>query len=180
MYWRGATRNGAVARPGGRVCGVAVYLLLPSFAKSGWLPMAFVESGVFGIELLMPERSSALAMSNATRTPCSGACLPTSALCGGLAVAATDCGGGRTGQRVCRHFSSVSRAVQRASGATRRRSTIWSAAGTLSWAEQVRVNFSAYARSQGVEQIEDLQGRRRSGHFAETQARRRDRQCRRG
>ena len=56
MYWRGATRPGAIA---GLTAGFAVWLytlLLPSFAKSGWLPMDFVESGIFGIEWLMPEK----------------------------------------------------------------------------------------------------------------------------
>ncbi len=56
MYWRGATRRGAIA---GLAAGFVVWsytLMLPSFAKSGWLPMSFVESGLFGIEWLMPER----------------------------------------------------------------------------------------------------------------------------
>ena len=52
LYWRGGTREGAAA---GLVAGFTVWLytlLLPSFAKSGWLPTAFEESGIFGIELL--------------------------------------------------------------------------------------------------------------------------------
>lgn len=55
MYWRGATRDGALA---GLSCGFAVWLytlLLPSFAKSGWLPADFLHTGLFGIEDLRPQ-----------------------------------------------------------------------------------------------------------------------------
>ncbi len=54
MYWRGASRRGALA---GISAGFLVWtytLLLPSFARSGWLPEGFVEAGPFGIELLRP------------------------------------------------------------------------------------------------------------------------------
>ncbi|NMG03133.1 sensor histidine kinase [Azoarcus taiwanensis] len=55
MYWRGGTREGALA---GLLAGFGVWvytLMLPSFAKSGWLDPAFLEHGLFGIELLKPE-----------------------------------------------------------------------------------------------------------------------------
>jgi len=54
MYWRRGTRNGALA---GLTLGFMVWgytLLLPSFAKSGWLPISFVEQGALGITLLKP------------------------------------------------------------------------------------------------------------------------------
>jgi signal transduction histidine kinase len=54
MFWKGGTRAGAFA---GLLSGFAIWtytLLLPSFARSGWLPLDFVESGPFGIELLRP------------------------------------------------------------------------------------------------------------------------------
>ena len=54
LYWRGATRRGALA---GLASGFAVWLytlLLPSFAKSGWLPGSFVDDGPFGIALFRP------------------------------------------------------------------------------------------------------------------------------
>jgi Na+/proline symporter/nitrogen-specific signal transduction histidine kinase len=54
IYWKGATRAGALA---GLAAGFAVWLytlLLPSFAKSGWLPLGFLENGPFGIALLKP------------------------------------------------------------------------------------------------------------------------------
>ena len=54
LYWRGATRRGALA---GLASGFGVWLytlLLPSFAKSGWLPGRFHDDGPFGIALLKP------------------------------------------------------------------------------------------------------------------------------
>ncbi len=54
IYWKGATRAGALA---GLAAGFIVWLhtlLLPSFAKSGWLPIGFLQDGPFGIALLRP------------------------------------------------------------------------------------------------------------------------------
>ncbi len=54
MYWKGATRVGAIL---GLSLGFALWLytlLLPLFARSGWLPIDFVEGGPFGIALLRP------------------------------------------------------------------------------------------------------------------------------
>ena len=52
MYWKQGTRAGAVA---GLLGGFAVWLytlLLPSFAKSGWIDRGFVDQGLWGIEAL--------------------------------------------------------------------------------------------------------------------------------
>ncbi|NEX21516.1 histidine kinase [Thiorhodococcus mannitoliphagus] len=54
LYWRGGTREGALA---GLSAGFLVWiytLLLPSFAKSGWLPTAFMEAGPGGLDFLAP------------------------------------------------------------------------------------------------------------------------------
>jgi hypothetical protein len=54
IFWKGATRWGALA---GLSAGFGVWiytLLLPSFAKSGWLPDGFLRDGPFGIGLLRP------------------------------------------------------------------------------------------------------------------------------
>jgi Na+/proline symporter/nitrogen-specific signal transduction histidine kinase len=54
IFWKGATRRGALA---GLSAGFAVWfytLLLPAFARSEWLPIGFLEHGPLGIELLKP------------------------------------------------------------------------------------------------------------------------------
>jgi Na+/proline symporter/signal transduction histidine kinase len=56
IYWKGGTKNGAIA---GLLAGFAVWgytLLLPSFAKSGWLSLHFIEEGLFGAGLLKPQQ----------------------------------------------------------------------------------------------------------------------------
>jgi len=56
MYWKGGTRQGATA---GLVLGFVVWaytLMLPSLAKSGWMPGGFLQHGLFGLELLKPEQ----------------------------------------------------------------------------------------------------------------------------
>jgi len=55
LYWKQATRAGALA---GLLSGFAVWtytLLLPSFARSGWLPGEFIERGPWGLALLKPQ-----------------------------------------------------------------------------------------------------------------------------
>jgi len=54
VFWRGATRLGALAGLSGGFVIWAYTLLLPSFARSGWLPIDFVRDGPFGIALLRP------------------------------------------------------------------------------------------------------------------------------
>ncbi len=54
IFWKGGTRAGALA---GLSAGFLVWLytlLLPAFARSGWLPMSLLEQGPFGIGLLRP------------------------------------------------------------------------------------------------------------------------------
>lgn len=54
IFWKSATRRGALC---GLLAGFGVWfytLLLPAFARSGWLPQGLLEQGPFGIELLKP------------------------------------------------------------------------------------------------------------------------------
>ncbi len=56
MYWRGGTKLGAFA---GLIGGFAIWaytLMLPSVAKSGWIPSGFLEHGPWGIAFLAPEQ----------------------------------------------------------------------------------------------------------------------------
>ncbi|RYZ06554.1 MAG: histidine kinase, partial [Comamonadaceae bacterium] len=55
MYWKGGTRQGALAA---LVGGFALWtwtLMLPSIAKSGWMPDAFIAEGPWGVGWLRPE-----------------------------------------------------------------------------------------------------------------------------
>ncbi len=56
LYWKQGTKSGALA---GLVAGFTVWiytLLIPSFAKSGWLADDFLVDGLFGIALLRPQQ----------------------------------------------------------------------------------------------------------------------------
>ena len=56
MYWRGGTRQGALA---GLLLGFALWaytLMLPSIAKSGWLAADFLRDGPWGVHWLRPEQ----------------------------------------------------------------------------------------------------------------------------
>jgi len=54
IFWKGGTRRGALC---GLLAGFGVWgytLLLPAFARSGWLPIGLLEQGPWGVELLRP------------------------------------------------------------------------------------------------------------------------------
>jgi len=54
IYWKGATRTGALA---GLSSGFLIWgytLMLPALAKSGWLPISLVEEGLWGLTFLKP------------------------------------------------------------------------------------------------------------------------------
>lgn len=55
MYWKAATRTGALVGLGAGFAMWLYTLLLPSFAKSGWIATSFLTDGPFGLELLRPE-----------------------------------------------------------------------------------------------------------------------------
>ena len=54
IYWKGATTIGALAGLTGGFLVWIYTLLLPSFARSGWIAESFVEGGPFGLALLKP------------------------------------------------------------------------------------------------------------------------------
>ncbi|MBL8312722.1 MAG: histidine kinase [Rubrivivax sp.] len=55
MFWKGGTRDGALAGLAAGALLWAYTLLLPSIAKSGWLDAAFLQQGLFGLTWLRPE-----------------------------------------------------------------------------------------------------------------------------
>ncbi len=54
IFWKGAGRTGAAAGLGGGFLMWAYTLLVPSFARSGWIPASFINDGPFGITMLKP------------------------------------------------------------------------------------------------------------------------------
>jgi hypothetical protein len=54
LYWKGATKAGALAALLGGFVMWAYTLLLPSFSRSGWILPGFAEQGPWGIALLKP------------------------------------------------------------------------------------------------------------------------------
>ncbi len=56
LYWRGATRPGALAGLGAGFLVWCYTLLVPSFVRSGWVPESVITAGPFGIEWLRPEQ----------------------------------------------------------------------------------------------------------------------------
>ena len=54
IYWKGGSRAGAVAGLSAGFIVWAYTLLIPSFARSGWLPATFLDDGPLGIALLKP------------------------------------------------------------------------------------------------------------------------------
>ena len=62
IFWKDASRRAAIS---GLLAGFLIWfytLLLPSFARSGWLPVSFLEHGPFGIDLLRPYQLFGLTM----------------------------------------------------------------------------------------------------------------------
>ena len=55
MYWKGGTRDGALAGLAAGALLWAYTLMLPSIAKSGWMDPGFVQQGPWGLALLRPE-----------------------------------------------------------------------------------------------------------------------------
>ena len=56
MYWKAGTARGVLAGLGAGFTLWAYTLMLPSIAKSGWIPGHFVEHGLFGWSWLKPEQ----------------------------------------------------------------------------------------------------------------------------
>ena len=56
IFWKGASRIGALAGLSAGFLVWAYTLLLPSFARSGWLSERFLTEGPWGIALLMPQQ----------------------------------------------------------------------------------------------------------------------------
>jgi len=54
IYWKGATKAGAIAGLTGGFLTWIYTLLLPSFARSGWIAQSFIENGPLGLAAFKP------------------------------------------------------------------------------------------------------------------------------
>jgi Na+/proline symporter/nitrogen-specific signal transduction histidine kinase len=171
IYWKGATRNGAIA---GLAAGFAVWgytLMLPSLAKSGWLPDGFLEHGLFGVELLRPQQLFGLTGFDEIPHSLFWSMLANVAAYVGVSLA------GRTGVAeasqaalfvdVFRHTQGLERSrLWRGSASVR---DLLPLLGRFLGPERAREAFLAYARRRGLESVEELRADADLVHFAETQ-----------
>jgi len=169
MYWKGGTRNGALA---GLTAGFAVWLytlLLPAFAKSGWLGEAIVAAGPFGIEWLKPTRLFGLAVLD----PVTHAMIWSMIANIGAYVAVSLTGRQSVAER---HQARLFVDVFRETG---KRGTAWRATASADalqsllarflGAERAADLFRGYARARGVRSASELRGDPDLLAFAELQ-----------
>ena len=171
LYWRGATRAGAVA---GLLGGFAVWtytLLLPSFARSGWLPASFLTAGPLGLDLLRPHQLFGLAGLDDISHGVFWSMLANACLFVGVSMIGRPSHAESTQATL---FVDVFRHTQ---GTERTRLLRGSASvgellplvGRFLGPERAREAFAAFARRRGVASPEALPADAGLVHFAETQ-----------
>jgi Na+/proline symporter/signal transduction histidine kinase len=171
MYWKGGTRAGAIA---GLAAGFAVWaytLMLPSFAKSGWLPAGFLRDGLFGAALLRPQELFGLTGLDEISHGLFWSMLANVGMYVGVSLAGRP-GVAETSQAAL--FVDVFRHTQGPHP-----SRIWRGSasvdellpliGRFLGPERAREAFLAYAGRRGVGSIEALRADADLVHFAETQ-----------
>jgi Na+/proline symporter/nitrogen-specific signal transduction histidine kinase len=171
IYWKRATRAGAVA---GLSAGFAVWaytLLVPSFAKSGWLPTEFLTEGLFGVALLRPQELFGLTGLDEISHSLFWSMLANVGAYVGVSLAFRP-GVAETSQAVL--FVDVFHHTQGLE-----RSRLWRGStsveellpliGRFLGPERARDAFLAYARRQGLGSLEELRADADLVHFAETQ-----------
>ncbi len=171
LSWSGATRSGAAA---GLVAGFAVWtytLLLPSFARSGWLPASFLTDGPFGMDLLRPQQLFGLSGMDAITHGVLWSMLANVAMYVGVSLA------GRPSDAETTQAALFIDARHRGEGPDRSRRRRGSASaqellpllGRFLGPERTREAFAAYARRRGASSPEALPADAGLVDFAETQ-----------
>jgi Na+/proline symporter/nitrogen-specific signal transduction histidine kinase len=171
IYWKGATRAGAVA---GLSAGFAVWaytLVLPSFSKSGWLPAGFLADGAFGIALLRPQQLFGLTGLDEISHALFWSMLANVGLYVGVSLAGRP-GAAETSQAAL--FVDVFRHTEGREG-----SRLWRGSasvhellpllGRFLGPERAREAFVAHARRRGLPSLDGLRADAELVHFAETQ-----------
>ncbi|BDG01351.1 sensor histidine kinase [Anaeromyxobacter oryzae] len=171
IYWKGATRAGAIA---GLSAGFAVWaytLALPSFAKSGWLPAGFLDDGLLGVRLLRPQQLFGLTGLDDISHALFWSLLANVSLYVGVSVAGRP-GAAETDQAalfvdVFRHTQGLERSrLWRRSASV---ADLLPLLGRFLGPDRARDAFLAHARRRGVRAPEDLPADADLVHFAETQ-----------
>jgi len=171
IYWKGATRAGAIA---GLSAGFAVWaytLMLPSFAKSGWLSAGFLTDGLFGIALLRPQELFGLTGLDEISHSLFWSMLANIGTYVGVSVAGRP-GVAETSQAalfvdVFRHTQGFERSpIWRGSASVQ---DLLPLIGRFLGPERAREAFLAFARRRGLSSIDELRADADLVHFAETQ-----------
>jgi Na+/proline symporter/nitrogen-specific signal transduction histidine kinase len=171
IYWRRATRGGAVT---GLVAGFLVWaytLAIPSFAKSGWLPSGFLEDGLFGLALLRPQALFGLTALDETSHALFWSLLANLALYVGVSLST------RPGVAELRQAAAFVGIFDRTGSPERSRGWLGRASavelvpvvGRFLGPERAREAFQALARRRGLASLEELPPGADVVQFAETQ-----------
>ena len=171
LFWKGGTRLGALF---GLSAGFLLWLytlLLPSFAKSGWLPITFLTEGIFGIDLLKPQQLFGLQGLDDISHCLFWSMIANIGLYVGLSLWRRPTA---TEHSQANLFVDVLRHVAAGSG-----SRFWRGSATVAdlqtllgrfiGPERAQETFAAYARSQGVPGIEQLNANAVLVHYVESQ-----------
>jgi Na+/proline symporter/nitrogen-specific signal transduction histidine kinase len=170
IYWKGGTKNGAIA---GLLAGFAVWgytLLLPSFAKSGWLSLHFMQEGLFGAALLKPQELFGVTGLDEISHSLFWSMLANIGAYVGVSLAGRP-GVVETGQATL--FVDVFRRTATGEG-----SRVWRGSaqvadllpliGRFLGPERAREAFLAFAQRHGLASIDELQANAELVHYAET------------
>ena len=171
IYWKGATRAGAMS---GLLAGFAVWaytLALPSFAKSGWLPREFLTGGLFGVALLRPLELFGLTGLDEISHALFWSLLANVGLYVGVSLA------GRPGVREQHQAAQFVDVFLHTHGVDRSRLWRGSASvqdllaltGRFLGPERARDGFLAFTRRRGLGGLDELSADADLVHFAETQ-----------
>ena len=157
IFWKGGTRAGAVC---GLAAGFLVWtytLLLPSFAKSDWLPITFLSHGLFGTDLLRPQQLFGLSGLDDITHCLFWSMLANIGLYVGVSLvrgpSATEHGQATVFVDALRHAPGAGSRFWRGSASV---NDLLGLLGRFLGPERAREAFAAYARSRGVKSPEAL------------------------
>ena len=169
LYWKGGTRNGALA---GLAAGALLWawtLMLPSIAKSGWMDAGFVRDGLFGWAWTRPEALFGLAGLDPLTHALVWTLLVNTALYVGVSLWRPP-SAREAGQAL--QFVDVFERGAEARVFWRGRADVGglvALVGRFLGPERAHALFLAQARRQGLQAVEQLEPDARLVHFAETQ-----------